>query len=140
MTSALQVMRKLLKDDPRYKPEAYQFIREALHFAQENLSELNQAEYVVRPSEEDGPRHITGQQLCEACRLYAIEQFGFLAGMVLAKWGVHSTGDFGEMVYNLIRIDQMRKSDSDRREDFDDVYPFDNAFEPHFRVARAEEI
>ncbi len=133
-------MRNLLKEDPRYKPEAYQFIREALHYAQEHMSELNEAEYVSEPSAEDGPRHITGQQLCEACRLYAIEQFGFLSAMVLGKWGIRSTGDFGEMVYNLIRIEQMRKSESDRREDFDDVYPFDTAFEPQFRVARAEEI
>ena len=53
---------------------------------------------------EQSPRHITGQQLCEACRLYAIEQYGYLSKMVLANWGIHSTSDFGEIVYNLIRI------------------------------------
>jgi uncharacterized repeat protein (TIGR04138 family) len=59
--------------------------------------------------------------------------------MVLASWGVHSTSDFGELVYNLIRIEQMRKSDTDRREDFDDVYSFDDAFEPEFEFAVRDE-
>ena len=131
MNSPLQAMRDLLANDKRYKIEAYQFIRESLQYAHENL---------VEPSsevegEKQAPRHITGQQLCEACRLYANEQFGYLAKMVLGSWGVHSTSDFGELVYNLIRIEQMRKSDSDRREDFDDVYDFDEAFEPSFEFA-----
>ncbi len=67
-----------------------------------------------------------------------MEQFGFLAPRVLANWGVHSTGDFGEIVYNLIRIDQMRKSESDRREDFDDVFDFANAFQPEFKLPTDE--
>jgi len=57
---------------------------------------------------------------------------------VLGSWGISSTSDFGEIVYNLIRIDQMRKSDNDRREDFDDVYSFDNAFEPIFKLPKSE--
>ena len=90
--------------------------------------------------EQSGPRHVTGQQLCEACRLYAIEQYGYLAKIVLANWGIRSTGDFGDLVYNLIRIEQMRKSATDRREDFDDVYDFADAFEPQFEfVARNED-
>ena len=55
--------------------------------------------------------------------------------MVLANWGVHSTSDFGEIVYNLIRIEQMRKSESDEREDFNNLYTFDDAFEPTFELA-----
>ena len=127
MTSPLQAMRDLLSEDTRYKIEAYQFIREALQFAHDNL-EL--------PDSDDpsGPRHVTGQQLCEACRRYAIEQFGYLSKMVLASWGVHSTSDLGELVYNLIRIKQMRKSETDRKEDFDDVYDFSDAFEPQFEL------
>lgn len=59
--------------------------------------------------------------------------------MVLANWGIHSTSDFGELVYNLIRIEQMRKSDTDRREDFNDVYDFDDAFEPEFQLSTPDE-
>ncbi|MEM6473166.1 MAG: Minf_1886 family protein [Planctomycetota bacterium] len=137
--SPLQAMRRLLKDDARYKYEAYQFVREALQFAHENLPEFS-----PQPDEElksggersRGPKHITGQQLCEACRKYAVEQYGYLARMVLSSWGICSTSDFGEIVYNLIRIEQMKKSDSDRREDFNDVYSFDGAFEPDFQMSK----
>ncbi len=38
---------------------------------------------------------------------------------VLNEWGVRNTGDFGEIVFNLIDIGQMRKTDNDRREDFE---------------------
>ena len=133
MNSPLQAMRDLLwRTIKRYKIEAYQFIRESLQYAHENLVEEDDAAAA-------GPKHVTGQQLCEACRLYAIEQYGYLAKMVLASWGIESTSDFGELVYNLIRIEQMRKSEADRREDFDDVYSFDNAFEPEFEFVAKDE-
>jgi len=48
---------------------------------------------------------------------------------------VHRTGDFGEIVYNLIRIKHMKKSELDRREDFDDAYEFATAFEPVFELS-----
>lgn len=149
MNSAFQAMYDLLQSDPRYKFEAYQFVREALAFAQENPSLIESPQHgnaPLSPASETASaaeavstgRHITGQQLCEACRLYAVQQYGYLARMVLRSWGVQSTGDFGEIVYNLIRIEQMRKSESDRREDFDDVYGFETAFEPQFDLATTE--
>ena len=58
-----------------------------------------------------------------------------MAKTVLNSWGVRSTGDFGEIVFNLIRIGHMRKTPQDRREDFDDVYDFDTAFEEEFRIS-----
>jgi uncharacterized repeat protein (TIGR04138 family) len=73
--------------------------------------------------------------LCQAIREYAVDQYGYLAKTVLNSWGIHNTGDFGEIVYNLIRIKEMRKSKSDRREDFDDQYDFDTAFMPRFELA-----
>lgn len=137
MKSPLQAMRDLLAEDERFKIEAYQFIRESLQYAHENFS----LDDVTEPTSGDKPtpRHVTGQQLCEACRLYAREQYGYLAKIVLANWGIHETSDFGELVYNLIRIEQMRKSDTDRREDFDDVYSFEDAFEPEFEFVAKDE-
>jgi len=92
-----------------------------------------------RPAEKDHSaepqRHVTGQDLCEAIRLFALEQFGYLSKTVLGDWGIHSTGDFGEIVFSLIRIGQMHKTASDRREDFDDVYDFDVAFRQEFTIA-----
>ena len=134
MTTPIQAIRDLLDEDTRYRLEAYQFIRESLQYAHEHL-DVGEFADTNRP---DGPKHVTGQQLCESCRLYAIDQYGYLAKMVLGNWGIHSTSDLGELVYNLIRIEQMRKSDTDSREDFNDVFDFKDAFEPEFRVAVSE--
>ncbi|MCA9193112.1 MAG: hypothetical protein KDB03_15160 [Planctomycetales bacterium] len=122
----------LLQQDQRYNLDAYEFVRDSLAYAQEVLK---------MPAEgEEGEHHITGQQLCEAIRRYALEQYGFMSKTVLNSWGVHATGDFGEIVYNLIRIKHMRKSPSDRREDFDDVYDFGTAFDPIFELSGSDDV
>jgi uncharacterized repeat protein (TIGR04138 family) len=130
---------ELLKEDPRYPLEAYIFIFEALSFAQNELGMGSESESepprVPAEEEEAGPqRHVTGQELCQAIRQFALEQYGYMAKLVLENWGLHSTGDFGEIVFNLIRIGRMRKTPQDRREDFDDVYDFDSAFREEFRI------
>ena len=57
-----------------------------------------------------------------------------MAQMVLNNWGIESTGDVGEIVYNLIRIGLMKKSDNDRREDFENVFDFEQAFCNDFKI------
>ena len=107
---------ELLQKDQRYPLEAYIFILESLSFAQDSLG------MGVEPPEDDvktggekrspgssgghskldrrrPERHLTGQELCEAARQYALQQYGFLACTVLATWGLRSTNDFGEF-YN----------------------------------------
>ena len=105
----------LLNEDRRYPLEAYIFIFEALHYAQSVLGLGNES--VSEPTggekaeeEDPGPqRHVTGQELCQAIRQFALEQYGYMAKLVLGNWGLHTTGDFGEIVFNLIRIGQMRR-------------------------------
>lgn len=132
----------LLQRDRRYSRDAYVFVFEALDYAQ-NVLGLG-SERVSEPApagqeEEKGPqRHVTGQELCDAIRRFALEQYGYMAKTVLNSWGVRRTGDFGEIVFNLIRIGHMRKTPQDRREDFDDVYDFDEAFEDQFRITLPE--
>ncbi len=130
---------KLLKEDPRYPLEAYIFLFEALHYAQNELGLGSEAASEpacgATAEEEAGPqRHVTGQELCQAIRQFALEQYGYMARLVLGNWGLHTTGDFGEIVFNLIRIGRMRKTRQDRREDFDNVYDFDSAFREQFRI------
>ncbi len=132
---------RLLEEDRRYKFEAYAFIFEALHYAQDVLgigaeSQTEQTDESTEESETPaGPeRHVTGRELCDAIRRYAIEQYGYMAKTVLNSWGIHCTGDFGEIVFNLIRIGQMRKTPSDTRVDFDDLYDFDVAFQQQFKI------
>lgn len=113
--------RKLLLEDTRYKPEAYELVRDALLYAQTVMG--------LGKKMKGKDCHLTGQQLCHAIRTYAVEQYGMMARLVLNSWGIHSTGDFGEIVYNLIRIKEWSKSPTDRREDFDEVFDFDQAFQ-----------
>ena len=73
-------------------------------------------------------RHVSGQQLCEAARLFGLQQYGFLAPKVLESWGIRRTDDLGEIVFNMIEIGQMRKTRSDKRDHFRAVYDFAEAF------------
>ena len=132
MNEHLQAIIELMQQDQRYHLEAYQFVREALHYAQK-VMKMPAIKDEGNEAKQD--HHLTGQQLCQAIREFALEQFGFMAKTVLNSWGVHTTGDFGEIVYNLIRIKEMRKSKSDRREDFNDQYDFEVAFEPRFELS-----
>ncbi len=133
---------ELLEQDKRYTFEAYVFVFEALNFAQDVLG--MGAESPGEPSgpstgEEEPPeRHVSGQELCEAIRRFALDQYGYMAKTVLNNWGIHNTGDFGEIVFNLIRIGQMRKTAHDRREDFDDVYDFETTFREGFEITPPE--
>jgi uncharacterized repeat protein (TIGR04138 family) len=121
---------ELLRRDRRYHRDAYFFVFEALRFAQEQLGLGGLPKGESAEAEEE--RHISGQQLCEAIRQYAIQQYGMLAKNVLNEWGVHATSDFGEIVFNLIDIGQMKKTQNDRREDFDKVFDFDDGLQDAF--------
>lgn len=135
---------KLLKEDRRYKIDAYAFVFEALNFAHTNLGMGTERTTEVEedePEEEtpkEGERHLTGQQLCEAIRQYALEQYGYMAQCVLESWGVKATADFGEIVFNLIGIGQMRKTSDDRREDFNNVFDFETGLRQSFKITLPE--
>lgn len=126
---------QLARQDRRYRLEAYLFVLEALDYAQQAQKTGGEAGGAAARAE----RHLTGQQLCEALRLYALEQFGLMAKCVLNSWGVERTGDFGEIVYNMIRIERMRKTPEDRREDFDDVFDFESGLRQGFQFAPGSE-
>ena len=142
-----ETMAKLLQEDKRYKFDAYVFVFEALNYAQsvlgmgsESDSEpLDLPEEDPDPDEAEGPQqHVSGQELCEAIREYALKQYGYMSKTVLNSWGIHETGDFGEIVFNLIGIGRMRKTPNDNREDFNDVYDFDTAFKQEFKISPSE--
>ncbi len=138
MTDDSVALQKLLKADPRYRYGAYLFVSEALAYAQDTLAMGR--ETVTEPtldldSEKASPeRHLTGQDLCEAVRQFSIQEYGYMARVVLKSWGLESTGDIGNIVYNLIDIGRMKKSENDRRDHFDDVFDFESAFEKEFEI------
>jgi uncharacterized repeat protein (TIGR04138 family) len=118
-TTAAERFRQVLKADPRYDPEAYNFLYEALDYT---------LKHVVSPRSKSS-QHVSGQELLEGVRRFAIEQFGCLARAVLETWGIRKTDDFGEMVFNLVAQDLMGKQESDSKEDFREIYEFEEVFD-----------
>lgn len=130
---------QIVDQDPRYPVEAYIFVREALAYASDSLelgsqcyqseSDVDAATHLARRE-----RHLTGQQLCEAIRQYALNQFGYMAKIVLNNWSIDRTGCFGDIVYNMIDLGIMKKSSQDERDHFNNVYQFDDVFQNSFEI------
>jgi uncharacterized repeat protein (TIGR04138 family) len=137
MTDLADTVARLVREDRRYTADAYYFVFEALNYAQRALG-MGAPKRGDRRPREEADRHLTGQQLCEAIRQFALDQYGYMAKCVLNSWGVKCTGDFGEIVFNLIRVEQMRKTPQDKREDFDDNFDFDEAFMAGYRITLPE--
>lgn len=143
MREEIIALHRLLKKDPRFPLDAYVFVREALTYASDELN-LGSARFAA-PLDDDGDdedgdeptpeeRHLTGQELCEAIRQYAIEQFGYMARVVLGNWGISQTSHFGDIVYNMIDVGLMKKSPDDCRSHFEDVYDFDDVFDKQYEI------
>lgn len=122
-----EALDRILERDPRYAGDAYHFVREALDFT---IKMLN------KPAEGPG-RHVSGQELLEGIRQYALQEFGPMALRVLHHWGVRSTEDFGEIVFNLVDEGVLGKTEQDRKEDFQGGYDFVSAFQKPFRPQHA---
>ena len=128
---------QLVNQDPRYPIEAYIFVREALAFAADSL-ELDDKAPVDQVPGAETARHLTGQELCEAVRQFAINQYGYMAKVVLERWGITATSNFGDIVYNMIDMGIMKKSPQDRRSHFDKVYEFSDVFESNFEMCNSK--
>ncbi|HVU28065.1 MAG TPA: Minf_1886 family protein [Verrucomicrobiae bacterium] len=117
-----EALDKILARDSRFSREAYFFLREALDFTQKIIAKENREQV----------RHISGQELLDGIRQYALQQFGPMAAMVLAEWGVTNCRDFGNIVFNMVEIGLLAKTEKDSREDFENGYNFTDAFRKPF--------
>jgi uncharacterized repeat protein (TIGR04138 family) len=124
----------ILARDPRYTIQAYLFIFEALEFTKSRKKKKpgQRGRSGARSVSPPEPRHVTGRELCEGARALALEHYGMMALTVLSLWGINSTSDLGEIVYNLIAAGDLEKTPADSRTDFDDVYEFEEAFRRNF--------
>ena len=107
---------RICEKDFRYDMEAYYFLRDALGYATKKYSRTGTN------------RHVTGVELSEAIREFAIQEYGPLSHLVLTEWGLTKTDDFGEIVYSLINEGVFGKTEEDRKDDFKDVFEFKTAF------------
>ncbi len=118
----------IAKQDGRFDPRGLKFVFDALGSTVQRF----RAKPQESEGEEAGPHHITGAQLAEGVAQCASERWGRLARMVLNGWGIRTTRDIGEIVYLMIRHGWMTAQETDRIEDFDDVFDFENLFETQY--------
>jgi uncharacterized repeat protein (TIGR04138 family) len=134
---------RVIANDPRYSIEAYAFILEALNQARQlklkSLGRDRSSKAAAKPSGKTRRTaasseklrvlgHVDAAELCDAVRKLGLRQYGSLAAMLLAHWGVHSTSDIGEIIYNLISAGDLEKTEGDSRSDFDNLFDFATAF------------
>src|SRR4051794_7257518 len=124
---------ELVRRDPRYALEAYEFLYAALEHTQQLLD--RQPPEGKAPDEE---HHVTGPELLDGIRDLALREFGLMARTVFRLWGINRTDDFGEIVFNLIEANLMSKTDEDCRADFVGVYDLDQALVHEYRIVLDE--
>lgn len=110
----------------QYPPEAFEFIQEGLSYTVEKIHGPGTAPKTNR--------HVSGQQLCDGLRELALNHWGLLARTVLHRWNITSTLDFGRIVFSLIDIGSMQKTDNDTLVDFKDVFDFKTGFEAGYTI------
>lgn len=93
---------RILKEDSRYKEDAYLFVMAALGRAMQRL---------------EMARHLTGHELLRGIQEEAEQEFGPMAAAVLEHWGVKNSLDFGHIVFNMVREGILSKTDEDALED-----------------------
>jgi uncharacterized repeat protein (TIGR04138 family) len=133
MTYFHPVLAEVARRDGRYAYEAYEFVFQALHHTQKMLGR-EPPEGARHDPEGESKYHVSGPELLEGIRDLALREFGLLAHTVFRLWGIHSTADFGEIVFNLIEAGLMSKTPNDRREDFHNVYDLEEALVQGFRI------
>lgn len=118
---AEEVLQGLQERNPRFHGKAYLFLLSALHSVLEDMEE---------------PRHISGEELADGVRRLALARYGPMARTVLEHWGIHSTDDLGEIVFAMVECGVLIKRDEDRKEDFQDLFDFEEAFERDYPWGR----
>jgi len=112
----------IVERDPRFHRDAYHFVREALDFTQKIIGKENRGTI----------RHITGQELLDGIRQYALQQYGPMTMTVFEEWGIRHCRDFGDIVFNMVENSLLAKTEKDSRDDFQGGYNFADAFQKPF--------
>ncbi|HTS17204.1 MAG TPA: Minf_1886 family protein [Verrucomicrobiae bacterium] len=108
----------IIRADGRYERDAYYFVREGLDFTIKMLKKDSRG----------AGRHVSGQELLDGLRRFALNEFGPMTKTVLEYWGVRQCEDFGEIVFRMVDKGILGKTEQDTREDFKGGYDFDEAF------------
>ncbi len=127
MNEPKKTIEEIAAVDGRYDARALRFVYEGLGRTVESFRQEHEGAFE--------PHHISCAQLAGGLGDLAMDRWGRLARMVLGRWGVNTTRDFGEIVYLMIDNEWMSAQDSDRVEDFDAVFDFEQNFEKNFHFS-----
>jgi len=109
---------QILQRDTTYTRDAYRFLVRALGYTQMKLHKEG---------------HVTSGELLDGIKELALAVYGPMAKHVFESWGVHKTSDWGEIVFALVTEEYLGKTPQDRKEDFEDVYDFEDVFVKEYR-------
>ncbi len=121
-----KTLQDVVDDVGVYHLDGYRFVQDGLAFA---VMQVHGNGTDIRAR-----GHVSGQQLAEGLRDFALQRWGMMAGVVLRRWGIISTMDFGRIVFAMIASGQLQKTDDDSVEDFRNVYDFRTAFDTGYRI------
>ena len=121
-----EAVEQILARDSRYTREAYLFVREALDYTQRLVGKETRGQI----------RHVSGQELLDGIRQFALNQFGPMTVTVFEEWGVRNCRDFGEIVFNMVESSLLARTEKDTRDDFQNGYDFTETFRKPFWPAQ----
>jgi len=120
-----EILFEICESDPRYREDVYEFVLEALSYTQKKFKRT---------------KHVTGKELLEGIKFLLMDKFGPMTMLVLRHWGINSTEDFGNVVFNLVDKKVLSKTEEDDIESFRNVYDFDKEFDKGYRDRLAKQI
>lgn len=112
------IVERIYARDPRYKTGAYLFVMEAMSYTQRRFGRR---------------RHVSGEELLDGIKELLIRRFGPMTVTVLSHWGIKSTEDFGNIVFNLVDNRVLSKTDHDDIDQFRNGYDFNEVFHTGYR-------
>ena len=121
-----EALESVVGSDPRYQRDGYIFLRDALDFTTKQQKKVKGVSV----------RHVSGPELLDGVRQYALKEFGPMVMTVFDSWGIRACEDVGHMVFNLIGAGVFGKTEQDSIEDFKNVYDFEEAFVKPFAPAK----
>lgn len=108
----------ICENDMRYPQGAYAFVMESLSYTQKKYK---------------ASKHVSGEEILEGIKELLMKKFGPMTMTVLKYWGIKSTVDFGNIIFNLVDNEILSKTKEDDIEKFQDGYDFDDVFLKGYR-------
>ena len=95
-------------------------------YPQDDAAQDEDAEY-------DDSNGVTAEQICVVAVEFAVRAYGLMARTILAKLGLRTTGDLGDVVYKMIDAGLIFPSEGETRADFDDVFDLGEELDRRFK-------